>query len=303
MAEDLGAADGATGVIRNAWTAFRTRERFALTIGSIIAILLTLWLASTFDIPQTPRRGGALLQQPAWPIAMGITWIAVIGCTAVASIVASRTHYEGGLFCACIGLAALSVRMGPSRFALFQSNIGAKVYLLFAIELFLIYIAIAIAWLMLRIWTRWGLITGEPPLTETDPDEPIDQNLLATAAQVVVMIVLMILLCRTDQKPQVIAAVGVSSYLAALAAHHYVVTRPSIWFWAGPLVVGVLGYVAQYFSPTDWMIGDARGSFFFANLARPMPLDYAGVGPAAALLGYWTSQRWHKSHEMLEATA
>src|SRR5262245_65668565 len=50
---------------------------------------------------------------------------------------------------------------------------------------------------------------------------------------------------------------------------------PSLWFWLGPLVVGVLGYVLQYFAPTDWMIGDARG--FFAPLARPMPLDYAGL--------------------------
>jgi hypothetical protein len=31
-----------------------------------------------------------------------------------------------------------------------------------------------------------------------------------------------------------------------------------------------------------------------APLARPLPIDYATAGPAAALLGYWVSRRSHR---------
>ena len=72
-------------VLNETWGVFSSRERFALTVGSVITIALTLWLARTFDIPQAPGRGGALLQQPAWQIALGVTWIAAIAGTAVAS--------------------------------------------------------------------------------------------------------------------------------------------------------------------------------------------------------------------------
>ena len=34
-------------------------------------------------------------------------------------------------------------------------------------------------------------------------------------------------------------------------------------------------------------------------LGRPLPVDYASVGVAGSLLGYWTSRRWHheKDHD------
>ena len=32
-------------------------------------------------------------------------------------------------------------------------------------------------------------------------------------------------------------------------------------------------------------------------LARPLPLDYASMGPAGAMLGYWVSRSWHLERE------
>jgi hypothetical protein len=272
----------------------RIRQRIALSAGSIICGALGWWLARIFDIPIPYGRGGALLQQPDWAFAMGIVWIVILVGSAVTCFFASRQHYEGGLFCACVGLTLLSIRMGPTRFALFSSTSGAKVYLLMALELLLLLIAIAIGWVVLRLFARLGLIPRELPIDHSELDHPLDQKVLALTAQVVVSIILVLLLARSDDKAQVLAAVFFASYLAALAAHHFVPTQPSIWYWMGPLIVGVLGYVLQYFSPTDWVIGDARG--FFASLARPMPLDYASLGTAGALLGYWHSRSWQARH-------
>jgi hypothetical protein len=261
------------------------RERLTLTAGSLLCAAIMLWLARPLNIPATPLYAGTLLQQPSWPIAMALVWIVLIGGSALCSIFASAEHYEAGLFCAAIGVSLLSGRLGPMRFALFAAS-GPSIFLTMAVELVLLYIALAIAWSILHSGARSGWFPSEPPL---GPDEPIDQKLLALAMYIVVMIVVMLLLCRADDKKQTLAAVAIASYLAALAAHQFVPAQPSAWFLAGPLIVGVIGYVGEFFSPWNWMIGDPQG--YFAALARPLPLDYASLAVAGTLLGYWTSRR------------
>ena len=177
------------------------------------------------------------------------------------------------------------------RFVLFGATSPA-VYLLLALELAVLFAIAAGGWLLLRRLLAAGGLHDDPP-TPDEADEPLDQKLLATAAHAMVMIVLMMLLSQSDTKAQALASVGLSSYLASLAAHHFVPTRPSAWFWAGPLLVGLIGYISQYIAPGDWMIGDARG--FFGSLARPLPLDYASLGTAGAILGYWTSRQWQQA--------
>jgi hypothetical protein len=142
-----------------------------------------------------------------------------------------------------------------------------------------------------------GLLPSERPLGEADREEPLDQKLLAAVAQVVVTMIVMMLICQSDAKIQTLASVGIASYVAALVAHYFIATGPSAWFCVGPLVVGLIGYISQYLSPSDWMIGDVHG--VFAALARPLPLDYASLGTAGALMGYWTSRQWHR--ERLES--
>jgi len=278
------------GFVTSAWHAFVTRERFSVTLGCAISVFITLWLARTLHVPTTPHSAGILMQQPAWPIAIGLACVALIGCTILTSVIAGHVHFEGGLFCACFGLAALSYRLGPTRFALFNSS-SPSIYVSMAFELIVLFVAVTIVWLIVRAGANAGWLAAEPMSDPAETDEPLDQRILATAAQVLLTILLMMLLSQTDNKVQALASIGIASWIAALAAHHFVPTRPSAWFWVGPLIVGLIGYVGQYFSPSDWMIGDARG--FFAPMARPMPLDYASMGVAGALLGYWTSLHWH----------
>jgi hypothetical protein len=109
--------------------------------------------------------------------------------------------------------------------------------------------------------------------------------------QIMLMIALMSLLAQTDAKAQVIAAVGASAMLATMAANWFAPAAPSPWLWGGPILVALVGYVSCYFHPDGLAVG--RTSGYFAALARPLPLDYASVGVAGSLLGYWTSSRWH----------
>jgi hypothetical protein len=280
------------------WYAFLFRDRVALTIGSVACVLLTLWLGKTLDVPAVPERAGILLQQPSWPIAIASAWLAVIVGAAIGTILSAREHYDAGLFCACVGLAGLSIRSGPAQFALFAAS-GPAIYLAMGIELILLLVVIAGVWSLLHLLSSSGKLPAENILDPDEPDEPLDQKLLATGAQTMLTIILMMILCQSDAKPQTLASVALASYLGALGGHHFVMTRPSVWFWIGPFIVALIGYVSQYFGPSNWQIGEMRG--FFAPLARPMPLDYASLGTAGALLGYWTSQRWHHERRAIES--
>ena len=44
-----------------------------------------------------------------------------------------------------------------------------------------------------------------------------------------------------------------------------------------------------------WKAG--RGAGALAALGRPLPLDYASLGPAGAILGYWISRGWERAKE------
>jgi len=45
-----------------------------------------------------------------------------------------------------------------------------------------------------------------------------------------------------------------------------------------------------------WKSGQGGG--LLAPLARPLPLDYASLGTAGAILGYWTSRQWQRAKEL-----
>jgi hypothetical protein len=98
------------------------------------------------------------------------------------------------------------------------------------------------------------------------------------------------LFAQSEDKKQVLAAVGIGSFCGAFFPYWKPGARPSVWYWPGPLIVGILGYVFAYVTiPREALFigrpGLAGG--FLAALARPLPLDYASIGTAGALIGYW----------------
>jgi hypothetical protein len=283
------------GGFSQAWSRFTGRERFSLTLGSLVCAWLAFEASRVLHVPQELFVAGSLLQQQS-AVAIGMALAVIVVSALLGAVFTARLHYDAGLFCAAVAAAVLSARMGTMTYILFDAT-GRSVFLLLILELILLWGAFAAAWFVLYRLSKSGWLMAEVILDPTEPDLTIDQKLLATASQAMLMILLLLLLGRSDDKAQMLTSVGISAYLAAIGAHYFVATRPSLWFWSAPLLVGLFGYLMQYFNPADWMIGDLYG--FFAPIARPTPLDYMSTGVAGTLLGYWTAQRWQ--HESIHA--
>jgi hypothetical protein len=245
--------------------------------------MLLFWAAARqFRIPAEAGFSGSLLQQPSPGVAIVITLLTLAASAFVGTTLAGRVHRDAGLFCACVGLAVLSARGGPVRYVLFHAS-GKSVYLMLAGEMVVLGAMLAAMWIAID---RFTAAREADELTE-----PGEQNYFTTIVQVLLMIALMSLLAQSDSKAQAICAVAVSALLATLAANRFAPASPSPWLWAGPIIVGMIGYISCYFRPAGMEVG--RTSGYFAALARPLPLDYASIGVAASMLGYWMSQGWH----------
>ena len=64
-------------------------------------------------------------------------------------------------------------------------------------------------------------------------------------------------------------------------------------------ICGCIGHV--HIAPGVAIGRPGFGGGFLAGLARPLPLDYAGVGTAAALLGYWVRRKSLHERQVMEA--
>lgn len=141
-------------------------------------------------------------------------------------------------------------------------------------------------------------VTTEPPA----PGGDLTGNIIALATQVAATAIILLFLCQSESKKQAIASVGIASVLGTTLTYMGFPTRPSIWFWTAPLIVGLFGYVlAAAGQNADLAIGHPSG--VFAALARPLPLDYASVGPAGSILGYWMMRKNTPAHVPMEDAA
>jgi hypothetical protein len=277
------------------------RARFLLTVASVASFALCWLVGAALGIPAHRNFDASLLAQPSPALALFATLVLTVACALIGSVVAGTIRYEAGVATAAIGLLALSIRGGPLRFTLFYST-GPQVFFTLAVELMILYAILGVGWAVVWLLRNSGWLQDDPFRDGVaDIDEPLVQKLAALATQVVVMSILMMLLCETDRKPQALASVIISSYLGTLAAHSLFPARPSLWYWGGPLIVGVVGYALAFSgSSGTWMIGRVSG--LAPELGRPLPLDYVGGGAAGAIVGYWTSRRWQRGREN-DATA
>lgn len=289
------------------------RRRGLLLLAAALCFGLFALVGDGFGIPPDPGRGGSLM----WRAGAFVDWIgvalALAASVAVGTVVAGRWKFDLGLAAAAAGLVALAHRGGPVRYVLLYAS-GNGIYLALAIELALLFALLGLAWAALLYARRVPIIqsylaerTPEERLADArdpdardpdsrDPEEPLDQKLLGLAVASAVMAVAMLIFCRTDSPTQCLAAVAASAFLAVLCGHQFVPSRPSVWWWTVPLVVGGLGYLAAFFGPADLLkIGETGG--YLAPLARPLPLVYASAGVVGSILGYHASRRMRAERE------
>jgi hypothetical protein len=262
------------------------RTQAIVILASLICIAMFWEGGSWLGIPPVLRFDGSLLAQPHWALAIVATYIMLLIAAAIGTVVAGWSWFFAGLFTAAIGLVTFSVRCGTLHYVLFNAALTADskgIFLRLLGEQCLLFIPIVALWFF--FWRRYEsqIPTPEP---QNDRSSDFFMTIGAIIAQTVLMGILVLLLAPTDVKKQVVVSVFVAGLLGSMLGEYLFPNRHAgQWYWVGPLLVGMIGYAMACLNVTAWTIGDANGAL--ANLAHPLPLDYAGAGIAGALLGYW----------------
>ncbi len=276
------------------------KARSLLFIAALVCFLLFWFAAGLLGVPRYPGYEASLLLFN--PLSgMLLVLVGMVIAALIGSLIAGTIRFDAGIVAATLGVMAISVRGGRMESILLGAD-GPRVYIVMMVETLVLFGFIATAWAVLWGLLRAGMLQDDAARDGVrNVDDSMNQQLLAMVAQAIILALLLLLLCRTDQKPQVIAALGISSFLATIAAYQLFPVRPSVWYWCGPLLVAMIGYGLAYLDPIGWEMGKAGNTF--GALARPLPLDYAGVAPAGAIVGYWMGRRWQRTQESSKAAA
>ena len=272
------------------------RARLLLVSAAVLCYCVFWWTGRFLDIPAHQGFAASLLQQPVAAVVLLIIAVVFVLCVALGTAVAGVVRFNAGLAAAGIGLMALSVRGGSSRYVLFHAvseGAGTAVFLKLMIETALLGIIIGGCAMLLE----WLYSSGTLRDRESAIPPPVADrsDASAFALQLIVTAVAVALIARTEDKQQVLAAVGIGSFAGTAIAQSVFPTDQRGWYWAAPLLVGLIGYLLAYLNPSGMSHGHLINAF--APLARPLPLDYASLGVAGAVLGHWMGRRWHRERE------
>lgn len=274
--------------------AFNNLERIYLTLTSAGCVALFLLVARVMGWPVYLRAEASLLASAA-PLAgvAGVT-LGLMAAVILGSLFLGRLRYDAGLFVACIGLASLAARGGTVGVML--RGVGKpQVYLTLLLETAMLLGVLGLAWQLLAFLVPQGWLLPEPPRSENELPGTLLQRIMATLVQATITGLLILLLAQVDNKKQIMASVVIASMLGSIASHQAFPVRPSAAFWVGPFLVGIVGYAWAWRSPGEWTIGLPPNA-----LAMPSPLDYASLGTAGAIYGYWISRQWRESASEIE---
>jgi hypothetical protein len=259
----------------------------------VFAYLLFWWGGKLVNVPAHPGFEASILRQPGTGPVVAVLTAAVffLGVTALVTLVARRHWIYSGVLAASAGLAAWSFRGGPIQYAMIAPDpvqAGPGVFYVLALELALLGVIVAAAWMVVlpRV-DGLSLPDNQPrPLIPKPPTEAYG----AILGQSVFIGLGIALLVPNAEKKQAIFGVLVSCFIATLLAQHFFHDeRVARWYWVGPILVGLFGYIANALGGTDAKLAAETGRLTgtFAALARPVPLDYASSGLVGMLMGYW----------------
>jgi hypothetical protein len=273
------------------WRPGGTPARAALLLAIIADCLLLGAGIRQLGIPELTGFDGSLLLGHGALINIVAIGLLMGVATIVGTFLAGAVRFEAGLFSACVALTIISLRCGTMQNVLFETDGSSTVYFSLAAELAVLAMILCLLWTMLVKLGQAGYVHPMPGYEpdETPPPAPA-ANLIATVTQTITTILVMLFLCQSEAKNQVLASVGIASVVGSMVAYGSFPTRPSIWYWVGPILAGLIGYIlAAMGQVSDLGIGTPQG--LFAPLARALPVDYASVGTAGAILGYWITHK------------
>ena len=270
------------------------QSRLFLLAICVGAFALFWWAGGALGLSREHGFNGSLLVSTGWAGNLLVTCVLVFTAVVLGTVIAGFVRPDAGLLAAALGLVALSVRGQPVYGVLHDADGRRGAFLLMALELALLYAFVGAAWWMLFALQRQGRLRPDAVRDGlADVDLPPNAGWGALTTHVLVTAVVVVLVAQSEDKKQVLAAVALGSFAGAFFPYWQHGARPSAWYWTGPLVVGLAGYVLAFMNPP---LGADIGrpgypAGFLAALVRPLPLDYAGAGTAGALLGYWMRRR------------
>jgi hypothetical protein len=259
------------------------------------ACVVVTWMAAKLlGWPTFMRQEASVLASAAPMMGIATAVVSLAICIPLGTLLAGRLRFDAGMFTAAIGLAALAARGGPVSGAL-RSTANPRLYLTLALESVMLLGLLGLAWQWLALLRRWGWVQPEPRSDDAQRAGPLAQQAMACLVQATVTALLILLLAQSDAKKQIMAAVAVGSLLGGIAAHQTFAVAPSAPFWIGPSLTAIAGYVWALKAPGRWAIGMPANA-----LASASPLDYASLGTAGAILGYWVSRVWKQEPAEME---
>ena len=269
-----------------------------LTRGLVVALALAsvtlFWLVGAWvGFPTERGFQASILQDFSAGKFMTLVCAAILlgGCTLAGQLLAGHRWLYAGLFAACCGLAAWSCRGGPSRYVLFLSATegdGRSVFLSLAVEAAILCGFVGVIW----YWLTSRALALSADQTRHQRPVPPAQRIQGIAIQVLATTLFVMILTPIDSKKEVLASVLIASFIATSLVENWAATaRLGPWYWVGPTLAAVMGYVLNFLANTahaPQVNGDLYG--LFAPLGRPLPLDYASAGMIGAMLGYYTTR-------------
>jgi NADPH-dependent 2,4-dienoyl-CoA reductase/sulfur reductase-like enzyme len=93
------------------------RNRLLLLTATVVACAILVSVGHWSRVPFYPAHDPSLWAMPASAGRMLVVLAALVGATAIATLIAGGVRVEAGLFAAAVGLAALSAEGGPMRYA------------------------------------------------------------------------------------------------------------------------------------------------------------------------------------------
>jgi hypothetical protein len=250
------------------------------TCAAIICFVIFWYAGQILGIPAERAHGGSLLGQPtAAGAIVGLIAAALLlgGCTLFSHAFLRRRWFMASLAAATAGFSAWSMRGGPSGDILRYAP-SVAIFFRLALELILLGAVVGGVWLVL-----WQSQPAEQPVS-------LSACIEAVLTHTGIMAILVFLLVQTDAKKQCIVSVFLAALISAsIVRANWPQPEAGKWYWIGPILVGVIGYLLAAFQAGDWSNGMRELTGLWAPLARPLPLDYASAGMFGSLLGYWMS--------------
>lgn len=272
---------------------FSRAQKLILLIGVLVAFGVANASQRIFNGDAIRGFSASVLQQGSPARGALAAGVAIVAGTIVTMLLARRIRPDAGLFCAALGLLYFRFQGSSTRFAIFSGG-GRAAYLTLAIELAILSAVLLAAFALLYSAVRSGVLADDATADGCTMEvEKFDQKLLCTLTVAVVTTAVMMILCQSDRPGQAIWAVFIASFAGTWCAFRFIPVVPSVWYWTGPLIAGIAGYLFTYSRGyQDAEIGQPLG--YLGALARAMPLDYASVGVAGSLIGYWGGRRHHR---------